>query len=142
MRRGFLLDEHFRKWWRHVLSELATEADLLWVGGEGAPALGTKDPRLLIWLEEADRYLITHNRRSMPRHLRAHNAAGRHVPGIFKIHPDTNVHVLAGDLRLVLFASWPDEFRDRIVRLPFQRKADAVERCRSFLPSIGAGGIA
>lgn len=119
MTRAFLLDEHFPKWWRRTLPALRPEAEFRWVGGEGAPLEGTKDPQLLAWCETNDHYLLTDNRRSMPRHLKVHLDAGRHVPGVFKVRLKTDIHLLVADIELVLFASFPDEFRDRIVRLPF-----------------------
>ena len=118
MKPLFLLDEHFPRWWRRVLNSLCSEAQFVWIDGPGAPPLGTKDPELLNWCEANEVLLLTNNRGSMPRHLSDHNSQGRHVPGIFKVRPDTNIHQVVFDLQLIVTAAWPSEFRDRIVRLP------------------------
>jgi hypothetical protein len=118
MIRDFLLDENTPKWLRRVLSIRCPGIGFTWVGDHRAPARGTQDPEILHWCEKNDCYLLTNNRNSMPLHLKVHCDSGGHIPGIFKIRPRSNIHVLASDLELVAFASWANEYQDRIVELP------------------------
>ncbi len=55
---------------------------ILTVGHEPAPPLKTPDPAILQWIEQEGFILVSRNRRTMPRHLRDHLAAGGHIPGI------------------------------------------------------------
>jgi hypothetical protein len=84
----------------------------------GAPAKGTQDPEILCWCEDNFFILVTNNRRSMPRHLRDHLAQGRHVPDIFTLNPEMSVGQTIEELLLIWAASYPDEYRDRIIYLP------------------------
>jgi hypothetical protein len=85
------------------------------VGEPGAPKAGTSDQGLLAWCEEREFMLVTANRRSMQRHLDAHCAAGRHVPGVVSVRLDAP---MLEDLFLIAEASFEEEHRDRILYLP------------------------
>jgi len=115
---SFLLDEHLPKWWRRQLIRLQPHLAVWRVGELPAPALRTPDPVLLDWCEAHDAFLVTNNRKSMPRHLADHMAKGRHVPGIFTVDPAMHIRELAAELSLIAGASFPDEFRDQIQFLP------------------------
>ena len=92
---------------------------LVWaIGDPGAPPRGTPDPDILLWCESQGFALVTNNRRSMPVHLAEHLAAGRHITGIFIIHPDMGIGQMADDLTLIAYASFESEFADRITFLP------------------------
>lgn len=84
------------------------------VGDTVAPALGTPDPDILIWLEAKDAVLVSRNRRTMPVHLRDHLAAGNHVPGILLIRRRYTWGQIIEDLHLIWDASASNEYRDRI----------------------------
>ncbi len=62
--------------------------------------------------------LLTGNRRSMPGHLIDHLTAGRHVPGIFTIRHGARVGDVLETLLLLLYASLPEEYGDRILYIP------------------------
>jgi hypothetical protein len=64
--------------------------------------------------------LVTNNRRTMPRHLADHLAAGRHVPGIVMLDDDLGIGGNFDELLLIAGASLPDEFRDQIIYLPIR----------------------
>jgi hypothetical protein len=84
-RLRFLLDENMPHAVRDQLLLRKPEMQVHAVGDVGAPALGTPDPEILIWLEANDAVLVSRNRRTMPVHLRDHLAEGRHVPGVLLI---------------------------------------------------------
>jgi predicted nuclease of predicted toxin-antitoxin system len=73
----FLLDENLSPRLVRALKRARPEIDVLRVGDAGAPPLGTKDPDLLVWCDQAQRLLVTNDRTTMPVHLDAHHAAGR-----------------------------------------------------------------
>jgi predicted nuclease of predicted toxin-antitoxin system len=82
MKIRFLLDENLPPRIEDVLRDLDAQIDVIRVGDPGTPTLGTLDPDILTYLESSQRVLVTGNRRSIPKHLAAHMAAGRHHFGI------------------------------------------------------------
>lgn len=85
------------------------------------PAGGTLDPEVLIFAEANGYALVTFDKTSMPRHLAAHHAAGRHTWGVF-IFPNGNylsAGRIAAELQLVWGASDADEWIDQVVNLPY-----------------------
>ncbi len=118
MSAGFLLDEQLPKWWRRAINRLQPALKLRQVGQAGAPPLQSADPLLLEWCETNDFYLLTNNRSTMPHHLGAHVAAGRHIPGIFVVDPRMDIADLSNDLALIDGASFPLEHQDQIKFLP------------------------
>ena len=73
---------------------------------------------ILVWCEEHDFMLVTNNRRSMPRHLSDHLAAGRHIPGILVINVSMSMGDTIDELILIARASADEEYQDLIVYLP------------------------
>jgi hypothetical protein len=118
MIRGVLLDEHYPGWWPPTLLRLVPVFDLRAIGSANATPSGTKDPLLLQWAEAHDFVLLTEDRKTMLGHLTNHLAVGRHVEGIFIVDKRLNIRVLAGDLELIVGASFEGEFRDQIIDLP------------------------
>jgi hypothetical protein len=118
MNGGYLFDEHLPLWWAPALSRLQPGLTLWHIGDPGAPPNGASDPAILEWCEVHDFILVTNNRHSMPAHLAAHLAAGRHVPGILSIDPGMTAPELANELALIAGAVFPDEMRDLIRQLP------------------------
>ena len=115
----FLLDENMpHRAIRKLLRRREPEIRVWVVGQLDAPALGSRDPELLVWIEQHDCLLVTRNRASMPEHLRDHLAAGRHVPGILIMPKRLTEWQVADELYLIWGASLPDEYRDQLVYLP------------------------
>lgn len=117
----YLLDENLGARLHKALVRTAPDIIAWCVGDVGAPALGTKDPDLLLWCESHDFLLVTNNRRSMPVHLRDHLAAGRHVPGILVFRREMRIPDVIADLVLIWEASLPGEYQDQIRYLPIER---------------------
>ena len=118
---GYLFDEHVPHALIAALRREEPALPLHVVGRGVAPPLRTADPALLAWIEEHSCMLVTDNRHSMPVHLRAHLAAGRHVPGILTVRQESmDWRTVVDDLLLIWEAAGPDDFRDRIDYLPFK----------------------
>ena len=116
---GYLLDENVDVAYRDRLMARGSWSVRV-VGGQAAPPKRTTDPDILIWCEGNDFMLVTNNRRTMPRHLADHLAAGRHVPGIVMLDDDLGIGGNIDELLLIAGASRPDEFRDRVIYLPIR----------------------
>ncbi len=114
----FLIDENMTRKFRRKLEDLHPLLDIRFMGDEGAPALGTPDPDILIWIERNDYLLVTNNRISMPHHLREHLRHGGHVPGILCFSRPVPIHAIIENLALVWGAADTEEYHDSIEYLP------------------------
>jgi hypothetical protein len=81
---------------------------------------GTADPVLLDLAAEQDRIVITHDRRTMTRYVWERLAAGRLNPGVFIVPQRCAIAEIVESLILVWTASQEEDWRDRIVYLPFR----------------------
>lgn len=114
----FLLDENTPHAVGDQLRRHDPTIDVLAIGLPTAPAIGTPDPAILLWLEEHSYVPVTRNRRSMPGHLNDHIAAGHSVPGIIMIRPRVSFGEVIADLLLISESAQADEFTDQIVYVP------------------------
>ncbi len=115
---SFLLDEHVDHAIQRQLRRLAPELEALAVGDDEAPERGTSDPDLLLWLELRGFVLVTENRSTMPVHLASHLEAGRHVPGVIWIRPNTSIGQIIEELYLIWLVSTEEDFQDRTLFIP------------------------
>jgi hypothetical protein len=114
----YLLDENVNPVLRSAL--LQSEPNLIvWqVGIPGAPRYGTLDPEILLWCEENDFILVTHNRKSMPVHLAQHLASRNYANGILTLSESMSVGETVDELILIASASELEEYRNLILYLP------------------------
>jgi len=116
--RCYLVDENTTRAIVSQLRRLQPDMIIGIVGDEMMPPLGMQDPDILCWIEDEGYSLVTRNRKSMPRHLREHLAAGCHVPGIFTLRPNSSFGEIIYDLLLIWEVAQSDEYRDQIVHIP------------------------
>lgn len=114
----YLLDEHVAHAVQSQLLRLDADIDILAVGQPGAPAKGTEDSDILLWIEKTGYLLVTGNRRTIPQHLRTHYQAGGSVPGIFFLRRKADLGRIIEQLFLLWAASEAEEYDNRIVYLP------------------------
>jgi len=114
----FLLDENTPHAIRDQLLRRKPEMEVLVIGDDMAPALGTPDPELLRWIEREGYVLVSRNRRTLSQHLRKHLEDGGHVPGILLLGRRSSVGQIVEDLMLIWEAARPEEYRDRAEYLP------------------------
>jgi hypothetical protein len=112
------LDEHVAHTIQSQLLPLDADIDILAVGQPGAPAKGTDDRDILMWIEQAGHIFVTGNRRTIPEHLRTHYQAGRSVPGIIFLRRRADLGRVIEQLYLLWAATVADEYVDRILYLP------------------------
>ena len=114
----FLLDEHVNRAIQRQLRRWNPILEVLAVGDQGAPPSGTPDPDILRWIEASGHILVTENRRTIPAHLSAHFAAGRHIPGLLWIRPGAALSEVVETLYLITEVSSSDEYTDRALFIP------------------------
>ncbi|MCW5934863.1 MAG: DUF5615 family PIN-like protein [Fimbriimonadia bacterium] len=116
----YLLDEHVSPSIRQQLIRKSPDLVVWIIGDPDAPPKGASDPDLLTWCEEHEFFLITNNRKTMPSHLADHLTNGHHMPGILVVDPSRDIGQLLDELVLIAYASFENEYRDRIVYLPLE----------------------
>lgn len=114
----YLLDEDTPHAIRDQLLRRKPEMEILAVGDDAAPALGTSDQELLRWIEQEGYILVSRNRRTMPRHLQKHLEFGGHAPGVFLLRRGYSLGPIIEDLMLIWEAARPEEYRDQVEYLP------------------------
>jgi len=115
----FLIDENLSPRVAQALRNMDAEIEVLRVGDPGAPPLGALDPDILNYLHSKQCALVTDNRTSMPEHLAAHIAAGRHHGGIFWIRPTTSFKALVNALFMIWATTKAQEWVDCTDWLPY-----------------------
>jgi predicted nuclease of predicted toxin-antitoxin system len=76
-----------------------------------------RDPEVLALAAQENRILVTHDRRTMPRHF-ADFILHHSSPGVFIIAQTVSVQVAIEELLLMWAASESEEWRNLIVELP------------------------
>ena len=117
----YILDENMPRTVKEQLILHEPSIDILRVGEDGAPPLGTTDPDILDWGEKNKYILVSRNRRTMPLHLGNHIAKGKHVPGVFLIRKNIQFGKLIKDLLRIRHESEPEELEDQILYLPLEK---------------------
>ena len=118
---AYLIDEHLRGALKvsilSVATRLGLQVDVIQVGDDFGPPLGTKDPELLLWAETEDRLLISHDTKSMDKYFRDHLDSGHNSPGILRPRARPLIE-LAEHLVLLAYATDRDEWRNFISYIP------------------------
>ncbi len=81
---------------------------------------GTADPVVLDLAAQQDRIVVAHDRRTMTRYVWERLAAGKLNPGVFIVPQRSGIAEIVESLLLVWTASQGEEWRNRIVYLPFR----------------------
>ena len=114
----FLLDEHVPHAIQSQLLRLDAEIDIRAVGQPLAPPKGALDPDILAWIEKTGYILVTANRRTIPKDVRAYHAAGHHIPGVLLLRRGASLGQVIEQLYLLWIASDAEEYVDRLLYLP------------------------
>ena len=96
-------------------------------GPEGLPGSGISDDHIVLYgwpgsevlalAAQENRILVTHDRRTMPRHF-ADYILHHSSPGVFIISQNVNVRVAIEELLFIRTASESEEWRNLIVEIP------------------------
>lgn len=119
MKVRYLLDENLSPRLKTALARLNAAIDVLRVGDDGAPPLGTRDPEILTVLFNSERILVTANRRTMASHLRDHYHQGGHSHwGILWVRRNSTDNDIANSLHLIWEVTQAEEWMDKSDYIP------------------------
>lgn len=76
------------------------------------------DPEVLALAAAENRILVSHDLRTMPAHFGDFLSARHSSPGVFLVSRRTPLRIVIEELVLIWAASDPDEWKNRIVRIP------------------------
>jgi hypothetical protein len=114
----FLLDEHLRGTLRSAIERHNERGfdpiDATCVGDPPDLPLGASDPAILIWAEQRNRLLVTHDTNTMIRHWSNHLQTGRHSPGLLLVRRGALRRDIVSFLAIAAHAGTLDDFRDQI----------------------------
>ena len=115
----FLADQNFREMIVEGLRQRRPEMDIQLARDVGLEEL--PDPDLLAYCKAQGRLLLTHDKRTMARHLDDFVRglpAGEHSPGGFVVPQRMGTGEAIEALLLIWEASEPEEWQDRLTFLP------------------------
>lgn len=78
------------------------------------------DDRLLAWLADEERILLTHDVNTMPRYVVERVRSGLPVPGVIEVHKKTPIGTAIGELEILLGASTPEDFENQVMFVPLR----------------------
>lgn len=78
------------------------------------------DDKLLIWLADEGRILLTHDVRTMPRFVYERVHAGQPVPGVIEVHKDTPIGVALDELEIIIVAGTSEDFENQVKYIPIR----------------------
>ena len=114
-----LADENFNgRILRGIFREIP-DADIVRV--QDTEIFEADDPTVLAWAATQNRILLTHDIKTMPKYANERLVAGLPMPGVIAADDDLpfgKVIKVIKDILLVITASEPEEWADRVVFLP------------------------
>jgi hypothetical protein len=78
------------------------------------------DERLLEWLAEEKRILLTHDAKTMPRFVFARVRAGQPVGGVIEVHQDTPIGAAIDELEIMIVAGTVADFENQVKYIPIR----------------------
>ena len=79
---------------------------------------GASDSYILAWAWDNQRILLTHDLRTMPRHVYERLAQGYQAAGVFVMRSDEPLQRLIQDILLIADTTTADEWHGQVFRLP------------------------
>ncbi len=119
MKIRFLIDEDLPPRLKIALLRENAWIDILRVGDESAPPLGTQDPDILRYTAAEGRLLITNNRKTMAVHAAELLNLGVQHWGVLRRRPYASMGQMIETLHLLWGASEAEEWIGRMEWIPF-----------------------
>ncbi len=114
----FATDENFDG---RILNGLRTRLpDLDIVRVQDTEMHKSPDDKLLVWLADEARILLTHDVRTMPRFVYERVRTGQPVYGLIEVHKDTPIGVAIDELEVVIGAGTPEDFENQVRYIPLR----------------------
>jgi hypothetical protein len=116
----FVIDENLRGLFSSALKTAMLTAHIIRVGDHPEWPLGMSDYDLLHFCAQTDRILITVDRKSMPGHWADFHDSNPETPhpGAMILRHGYSLPEVIEHLKLIVAASTPDEYVDRLMYLP------------------------
>jgi hypothetical protein len=113
----FLADENFSGPVVRGVLRKEPEANIIFAQNVGLA--GTSDEIILEWAAQEGRILLTHDVNTMTKYAYERIVAGLSMPGVIEIPRRTPLGVAIEDLLLVIGASEPSDWENKVAYLPF-----------------------
>ena len=78
------------------------------------------DDKLLAWLAEEQRILLTHDVQTMPYYVYERIRAGQLVSGVIEVHKDTPLGVAIDELEVMIGAGTLEDFENQVKYIPIR----------------------
>jgi hypothetical protein len=114
----FIADEDFNG--RIVRGLLLRNRNLDLVRVQDAGLSGASDEKLLEWATDNNRIVLTHDIRSMPRHVTDRLNGGLSVPGVLIVDDLAPIGICIEELLIIDECSTADEWRNVILYVPMK----------------------
>lgn len=114
----FAADENFDGRILHGLRTRLPEIDIIRV--QDTEMYQAPDDKLLTWLADEGRILLTHDVQTMPRFVYDRVRAGQPVPGVIEVHRDTPIGAAIDDLEIMIGACTPEDFENQVNYVPIR----------------------
>ena len=114
----FAADENFDGRILAGLQARLPELDIVRVQDTGM--VQSPDDRLLAWLADEGRILLTHDVQTLVNDAYARVKAGLSMPGVIEVHRDTPIGVAVDELAVVLGAGTADDFENQVTYIPLR----------------------
>lgn len=92
--------------------------DLDYVAVQATSLRGEPDSTLLVWAEEQNRVVVTHDVQTMPGFALQRLRASLSIPGVIVVPERLPIGAAIEELSIVIECAQPEELRNRIVYLP------------------------
>jgi len=117
----FITDENFNGSILRGLLRRLPELDIVRVQDVGL--LNADDPTILSWSANENRILLTHDVETMTAYAYSRIEKGLVMPGVVEVIATAPIGRVIEDLELLALCGDPEEFRDRIIYIPFPQFA-------------------
>src|SRR5262245_22921900 len=118
----FVLDENLRgPLWKALQrhNKIASEPiDVVRVGDSEDLPLGTEDSDLIVWVERANRLIISHDKRTLLEELKTQLNLGRYSPGVLIIRRSSSIQMVVDFLALLAIDGQTSEFINKFDFIP------------------------
>jgi predicted nuclease of predicted toxin-antitoxin system len=114
----FVADNDFNERIIRGLLRRRPQLDLVHVRDVGLRT--ASDPDILAWAAKENRIVLSHDHQSMPDHAYDRVRAGQPMPGVFLTPQQSHFGPVIDDIVLIDELSEPNEWKDRVVRLPLR----------------------
>lgn len=114
----FLTDQNFDQGITRGLIARVPQLDIITAFKAGVG--GYEDPDLLRWTAEHERILISHDKKTIPQHVRELVSEGLTLPGVILVIKSVSLGKLIDDLEITILCGKPEDFRNDVFYLPFR----------------------